>query len=115
MVKLNFINKKACLINCVLSLPNSVFHYFLEILDFLPYIFYILFLEILHIDIFHLNNISGKYSFKMCFFYFYNCIIRLEQVDILPFLLYNTELISVIWTMRWTLASCTQCCTLILI
>ncbi len=30
MVKLNCINQKACLINWVLSVPNSVFHYFLD-------------------------------------------------------------------------------------
>ncbi len=34
---------------------------------------------------------SGKYSFKTFFFY-YNCIIRLEHVDILLFSHYNTEL-----------------------
>ncbi len=54
MVKLNFINKESLyneLSFTVLALPNTVFHYFLEILDFLM----------------------------------------------------DTELISVIWTMRWTL------------
>ncbi len=38
MVKLNFINKESLyneLSFTVLALPNSVFHYFLEILDFL--------------------------------------------------------------------------------
>ncbi len=38
MVKLNFINQKACLINWVLqlSLPNSVFHYFLDSILMVP-------------------------------------------------------------------------------
>ncbi len=66
MVRISRVIRVWCectLTNWVLPLPNSGFHYFLEILDFLP----------------------------------------------------DTKLISVIWTMRWTIASCPQCCTLILI
>ncbi len=47
-------------------------------------------------------------------FYLYKILVSMYFLEILDFLT-DTELISVIWTMRWALASCTQCCTLILI
>ncbi len=115
----------------VLSVPNSVFHYFLDSILMVPLnfnnksisnylicfslsIFFFLFFSRstvhLHFSPKYIlvNSISGKYSFKKFFFFNYNCIIiRLEHVDMLSFLHYNTELISVIWSMRWTLASWT--------
>ncbi len=39
MVKLNCINKKACLINLVLPVPNYVFHYFLDSILMVPFKF----------------------------------------------------------------------------
>ncbi len=37
MAKLSCINQKSCLINSVLSLPNSVLHYFLKIILMVPF------------------------------------------------------------------------------